>query len=181
MGISLDNERTTYPAIKFDKIKDTVTVACVRVETIPMTIMGTDTPMLGKDNKPRTQSRITGFVVSATAKIKDGDDLMIPQPGTLVSLYVKGLSRWEFFQAKKTLAPDTFEVGDLLTWTFTGTQPGQVAGTTKKIYTMVLGKPEDPDLLAACEGLYHKLTGLSAVAGDEPPLYEPSDDEFAED
>lgn len=177
MGISLDTEKTSYPAIKFENKGDFVQIACIRVETIPMTVMGTQDPIIGKDGKARVQSRITGFVVDSKAKIKDADEMVIPAPGTIVSLYIKGLSRWEFFQAKTKMKPDTFEVGDLLTWRFTGTQPGQVAGTTKKLYTVEMGKPEDPDMLAACEDMYHKLTGMPA-SGEEIPPYDPSDEEM---
>lgn len=172
MPISLENESTNYPGIKFETKGEFVEVACCRIETIPMTAMGTNDYIVGKDGKTRTQDRITGIVIVGTAKIKDGEAMREVNAGDMVSLYIKGLSRWEFFEAKKAQKPDRFEVGDHLTWTFTGTKPGQVAGTTKKLYTVVLGKPEDPDMTTRCEAEYHRLTGAVAASAETDPFAE---------
>jgi hypothetical protein len=162
MPIKLDDERTAYPAVKFNNVNDTVKIAIVRLESIPLTNYGSNDPIVGKDGKPRQQSRVTGMVVSGNATIKDGDTMRQVKEGELVSLYMKGVSRFALYEAKKKL-DGGLQVGDILEWTFTGTQPGQVPGTTKKVYTVALRHPSEnkADRTAECERLYNAITGAA--------------------
>ena len=184
MAIQLDEERTNYPAIKFENPGDYINVACIRIETLPLLAYGTEQPVMGKDGKPRSQTRLTGIVTGGNGQIKDGEALRPAAKGDIVSLYIKGLSRWEFFQAKTKLAPAKFEVGDLLQWRYTGTQPGQVTGTTKKVYTITLGKPKPADAArtAECEAHYMRLIGEALAPTHEATPHDPdSYDPFASD
>lgn len=177
MPIKLDDERTAYPAVKFNKEGDKVQIAVVRIETLPLTAYGSNDPILGKDGQPRKQTRITGVVMKGSATIKDGETPRTVKEGELVSLYMKGLSRFEFFNAKKKLDGD-FTVGDLLIWMFTGTAPGQAPGTTKKLYSVLVKKGTDAKLIETCESHYHSLLGQSATEEEPTHAAAPATDEY---
>lgn len=183
MPIALDSIRTIYPAIKFQQEGEYVEVAVVRVETIPLLKFGTEIQETTADGKPREQTRLTGLVIGGSASIKKdepqaGGPVMVAPPiGELVSLYLKGMSRWEFFQAKKTLEPKGFEVGDVLRWTYTGTIPGKNPGTTKKTYTVTLSKSatRDAGRTEACEAHYTRLVAADAAdTGEYDPTHDPN-------
>lgn len=187
MPIKLDEERTVYPANKFNQIGDHITVAVIRTETLPLIPYGSTEPLKGKDGKPRTQNRVTGLVIDSTCTIKGGDSPRPAVPGEIVSLYIKGLSRWVFVEAKKAL-DGGLQVGDVLRWTYTGDKPGQAAGTIKKVYTIEIKHPSEKNAerTKRCEDLWHEMTAAPpspyegdheacpASGGDE---YDPFEDE----
>lgn len=182
MPIKLDDERTVFPASKFNAVGDHISIAVIRVETLPLTAYGTSAPIMGANGQPRTQSRVTGMVISSTCTIKDGDNHRPAVEGELVSLYIKGLSRWEFFEAKKKI-DGGLQVGDVLRWTYTGDKPGQAPGTTKKVYTVDLKHPSEGkiDRTERCEELYRQLTSQPVGGEQVPPPTDEDYDEFADE
>lgn len=180
MSIKLDEERTVFPAVKFNAKGDYVDVAVIRIETIPLKAYGSGAPIIGSDGQPRSQTRLTGLVVGGPALIKDGDALRPVQANELVSLYLKGLSRYEFFQAKKKLDGGML-VGDFMRWKYTDDAPGQAPGTTKKVYTINIKHPDakDAERTAECEKHYNAIMGAGTPAAYEPyEDQEPEEDPF---
>jgi hypothetical protein len=167
-----DGPKEGLPSIKFTTVGQQVIGMVVDRKEVPLYAFDPSAKgnkgaqLVSKDTgKPRTQECITVIVMEKTTAVVRGDNGDAPpEVGSLVNLFIGKQHRWNYIQAKE--AHGALNVGDVIKWKFTKTEPNSTPNPTK-VTEIALRKPlgnEAP--LAARAELEHKRS--RGLVLDEP-------------
>jgi hypothetical protein len=159
MPIKLEEDRILTPSVKFQSIGQFAMIAVAYVDTLPVRAFGETEQKINSTGKPVEQTRIRGIVVKGDAVLNKDESHVTIQKGDVVALYLKGQSRFAYFEAKKKLGR-ALECGDLVYWKWAGEEKGNKP-SPMKVFEIQVKSHDDPKRVEECEALYHRINGTS--------------------
>lgn len=177
MPIELQGQTSSTRSVFFGSPSEYVEGAVVGLASYEMKDFQTGEIMVSKKTgKPRMQDRVLLLVTDAADSLMAGpkgsrEPVAV---GDVVAVYVKGMHRFAYYEAKK--AHGAVNVGDIQRHTFTD-EEDTGKGNPRKNLSVTMARCEDAELLAAAEGEYtDRLSSTelqsadSAVYADEEPF-----------
>lgn len=192
MPIELQDQapRDRVPVVKRTRIGERFLGAIVKVDQ--RNVLKDGQPVLKGNGKPRQELVVTAVVLpGTTAPAGIGDQVGVPEAGTLARLILRGKAFGDWIEARKTHRAGSLNVGDFVCQDVTYAQAydangqakgGQVTdqtqaeaiprGTTVGFYgPITLHEPTDPAWVTAAEEAYHAATAI--VLEEQPAAADP--------
>lgn len=192
-----DQPRVSTPVVKRQRIGERFIGAIVRVEQrdrMKKDADGTWQPMLKPNGKARQELVVHCLSMPKTTTVAGiGDDVGVPEPGTLVRLILTGKAFGEWIEARKSHRGGHLNVGDVVVQDVTVAQAydangqpkgGEITdqatadkiprGTSVGFYgPLTLHEPKEQEWIDKAEAAYRNATAVAAappVDDDESPF-----------
>ena len=192
-----DHPRVSTPVVKRQRIGERFVGAIVRVEQRDRMkkVDGDWRPMLKDNGKARQELVVHCLSMPKTTTVAGiGDDVGVPEPGTLVRLILTGKAFGEWIEARKSHRGGHLNVGDVVVQEVTVAQAydanGQPKGgemtdqaTADKIPRgtsvgfygpLTLHEPKEQEWVDQAEAAYRNATAVAAA----PPVDDGTDEPF---